>query len=417
MNFIKVSFIVSIGFLCRLVLGILTNKLVAVYAGTTGIAFMGQFQSFLQMVMSLSSGTIEAGIIKHTAEYSSNQNKLNLYWSTAIKISFSVTFILSCSMLFFRNYLSIFLFDTEEYASVFLFFAINIFLFTLNNFLLSILNGLQKISLLVMLQMVGYLMSFITIGILVYIFKIYGVLIGLTISQSLALLVTLFCLKKQIWFKVANFIQKFDESHSNKVFNFAFMAFSSAISVPTVQILIRNYIGHTLSWEDVGMWQGMWKISDIYLAIFISVISMYFLPKLSETHDVMLLKKELWFGLRIIVPLTIIVSFSIFLLKDTIIIIIFTKDFLPMQPLFKFQLIGDVFRITGVLFGYLLLAKTMTKVYIFAEISFNILFLILSIIFINYFALIGVTYAYMFNSLLYMIFLIWIFRRVLFAKK
>ncbi|MDD2384960.1 MAG: O-antigen translocase [Sulfurospirillaceae bacterium] len=416
MTLFKVSFIVSIGFICRLVLGLVTNKLVASYAGPIGIAFMGQFQSFMQMIMSLCVGTIETGIVKHTAEYSSNQNQLNFYWSTAIKVSLVLTFISSSLILFFKDYLSIVLFGTEQYSSIFLFFSLNIFLFVFNNFFLAILNGFKEISLLVVLQIAGYLMSLCSIGLLVYWFQIYGVLLGLTLSQSLAFLVTLFFLKKKKWFKLLNFTYKFESTYFKNVFNFALMAISSAISVPTTQILIRNYIGKTSSWVDTGLWQAMWRISDIYLAIIVSIISMYFLPRLSEMQDIKLLKKELWAGYKVVIPLTILMAISIFFLRDFIIVFIFTKDFLAMEELFKFQLIGDVFKVMGVLLGYLMLAKTMTKIYIFSEIGFNLLFFVLSIVCINHFGLIGVTYAYMIKSLMYTSFLFWFFRGILFAK-
>ena len=58
-----------------------------------------------------------------------------------------------------------------------------------------------------------------------------------------------------------------------------------------------------------------------------------------------------------------------------------------------------------------MLAKAMTKIFIYTEIVFSTLFVLLSILFVNNFGLIGITYAFSLNYFLYLVVMIFIFRK------
>jgi len=104
----------------------------------------------------------------------------------------------------------------------------------------------------------------------------------------------------------------------------------------------------------------------------------------------------------------------VFILKEYIILIAFDKSFLPMLELFKWQLVGDVIKIASWLLSYTLIAKAKTKYFIGTEIIFSISFVLFSIIMIDNFNLIGITYAFVLNYLLYLITMIIITKKEVF---
>ena len=142
-------------------------------------------------------------------------------------------------------------------------------------------------------------------------------------------------------------------------------------------------------------------------------LSVYYLPRLSEIKHNLELKKEIISGYKIILPVISILAFGIFFFRELAIEIAFTEEFMPMVELFKWQLIGDVIKIASWLLSYLMLAKAMTKIYIYSEIIFSISFVLISIFFIDRYGLVGVTYSYSLNYLLYLFFVIIIFKRKL----
>ncbi len=141
-------------------------------------------------------------------------------------------------------------------------------------------------------------------------------------------------------------------------------------------------------------------------------LGVYYLPRLSEIQDNKELRKEIFSGYKIIMPIVILASLIIFLLKEYVVLIAFSKNFMPMIDLFAWQLIGDVIKIASWLLAYLMLAKAMTKTYISLEILGSLSFVLLSIYFVDNYGLVGITYAYALNYFLYMFVMIYIFRKV-----
>ena len=134
------------------------------------------------------------------------------------------------------------------------------------------------------------------------------------------------------------------------------------------------------------------------------------MPRLSEINSKAELRNEIAKGYKIILPVVGTVAFLIWLLKDFIIHILFTPDFLPMKPLFTYQLLGDFFKIGSWLLAYLMLAKAMTKIFITTEIIFAASYVALSYYFMNHYGIIGATYSFCINYGLYWI-LMWIIMR------
>ena len=159
-------------------------------------------------------------------------------------------------------------------------------------------------------------------------------------------------------------------------------------------LVIRNYLVDNLGWEQAGYWQAIWYISTMYLTVVTTTLGVYFLPKLSEITDKKALRGELLSGYKVILPIVMLVSAVIYILKDFIVYILFSDDFKPMIELFLWQLIGDVIKIAAWLLSYLMLAKAMTKRYMAVEVLFNVIFVGISIYMVNSYGLIGITYAF-----------------------
>jgi PST family polysaccharide transporter len=110
-------------------------------------------------------------------------------------------------------------------------------------------------------------------------------------------------------------------------------------------------------------------------------------------------------GYKIILPFVILISFCIYNLREFIVTLLFTPDFMPMESLFFWQLTGDVFKIAGWLLAYIMLGKAMTKLYIISEILFAASFYGFTLIFTQSMGLEGVSFAYCVNYVIYFFFI------------
>lgn len=402
MTLINTSLLTGMATVIKIIAVFIINKFLSIYAGPSGLAIVGQLQDFVTMVTTFSNGATTQGIVKYTAEYKTIEEKQKIF-STSIAISLICSSIALIILVLFSDWLSVFILKDIKYSSVFIVFGFTVFLFGLNIVFMSILNGQKEIKKYVLSNIVSSLFTLFLTSILIWQFNIIGALYALVLNQSFVFFVTLIFIIKSNWFKIKYFKQGIDKDSLIKLSSFSLMAIVSAISLPLSSMIIRNYIGDNLSWDDAGYWQGIWYISTMYLMIITTSLSVYYLPKLSEISDRIELRKEIIYGFMVIIPIVMVLSFIIFLIKDYVILIAFSEKFMPMSSLFLWQLIGDVIKMASWLLAYVMIAKAMTKVFILTEIIFSITFVLLSIYFVNNFGLVGVTYAFCINYIFYFI--------------
>ncbi len=411
MGLVKTSILTAISTVIRVFTGFIINKLVSIYVGPSGLAIIGQFQNFVIISSTVGSGAISQGVVKYTSEYRDSYSKKRELLSTAVVLTLISSMLVGLFLNIFAPYLSYLILKSDIYSHLFNIFGFTIILFSLNTLLMSILNGQKEIKKYIIVNIISSLFSLLFTSFLIINFGLLGSLYAMVLNLSVIFFVTLFFVLKSSWFKIDYFTEGFSRESGIKLGKYALMAVVSAIVVPLSQMVVREYIGSNLGWSSAGYWQGIWYISSMYLMVVTTSLGVYYLPRLSEIEDKSELKEEMLYGYRVILPIVIFLAFGIYIFREYIVYIAFTKSFMPMVELFKWQLIGDVVKISSWLLSYLMLAKAMTRLYIYTEIVFSLLFVVLSILFINEFGLIGVTYAFCLNYLIYLVVMITIFRK------
>ncbi|WP_288364832.1 O-antigen translocase [uncultured Acinetobacter sp.] len=401
MNLLKTSVLNGVAVLIKTATMFILNKILAVYVGPAGYAIIGQFQNFIQMITTFAGSAINTAVIKYTAEYYEDENKQRDIWKTAgsIVLIFSLSF--SLLIFIFQKQLSTYIFHTDIYQTVFVWFAVFLTFFTFNALFLAILNGKKEVLRLVIANIIGSIFSLAVTSLLAIKYNLYGALVALSIYQSLAFLVTLFLCYKSEWFKFTYLFGKIDKTVAKKFASFALMALVSAICVPLSQIIIRIYLTQEYGVTYAGYWEAMIRLSAAYLMLVTTTLGVYYLPRLSELSGIKEIKAEVYTGYKFIFPLSVLGGVSIYLLRDWIIPLLFSETFLPMRDLFLWQMIGDSLKIGSWILAYLMLSKAMTKLFVITEIVFALIFLLLIYICTKIIGFKGVSIAYFLNYGLY----------------
>lgn len=414
MTLIKTSLLSFIATAVKLLAALVINKAVALYIGPSGLAIIGQFQNMLQLAMTASQGAINTGVTKYTAEIGAGSKELPALFSTAFKISVTCSVVVGLLLIIFSNYVAANFLNNSEYGFLFITLGCTIILYTLNALLLSILKGLKEIPLFIGINIVQSIYSLIFTTALIYFFGLNGALTALVTNQSIIFIFLLWKLRKHPIIKFKLFSTKFNKVFAGKLSKYALMSITTAILGPTSHVIIRNHIGESFGWEAAGYWQAIWYISAMYLMIITTSLSIYYLPRLSEIINKSELRKELLIGYKIILPVVSLLALSIFFLKDFIILILFSEDFQPMRELFLWQLVGDFLKLASFLLSYIMLAKAMTKSFMISEILSTITFFLLAIFLTNNCGLVGITYAYALNYLIYIVLVFFLVKREVF---
>ena len=84
-----------------------------------------------------------------------------------------------------------------------------------------------------------------------------------------------------------------------------------------------------------------------------------------------------------------------------------------MRELFAPQLLGDFFKMISQCFSYLVIAKAMTKFFIFTELFFALTYFMLSYSLINILGAEGAIWGYCINTILALLFYVFKFRKLL----
>lgn len=413
-DLIKVFSFTGLSTLVKLLTSYITVKVVASVIGPSGVALIGQLQNFTAIFTTLGAGGINNGVVKYVSEYRDEETQLNHYLRNGFKITVVLSLLFGLVLIASSTYLSRWILRDAQFSYVFILFGISLSLLSLNNYFLSVLNGLKDFRKFVAISIITSLTGLaFSVG-LVWLLQLKGALIATVTYQSVIFFVTLIFLRKTPWLSQKILWGQTNRHIIRKYFSYSLMALVSAATIPVAQMVVRGFIIGRFSMDSAGYWEGMNRISGLYLIFFTTSFSVYYLPKLSEIKESARLKQEILDVYKIVTPIIACSLLLIYILKDFLITLLFTKEFYPMKDLFAWQLAGDFFKVMSWILAFVMVAKSMTKLYIITEIMFAVIFVGLSMIFITYFGVIGATHSYCLTYFLYFIAMAVIFRKIIF---
>ncbi len=353
----------------QMVASFLSVKVTSVYLGPAGIGVLSQLQSFMSMTLGVVSGGVNTGVIRLTAEYGTDLERRRTLVSTIVRALIFVGVPASLILLLTAPWIAEKLLDDASYAPAVMLFGGLYICGLIGSLLLGLANGAKDYTSTTFINIGNILASLVLFTLLSPMYGIAGGLAAAALAPLMSLAVSAFFARRKPWFDRSALSSVFSRNELRRVAAFIPMAAASAVVVPLAQIMVRDILAAHAGMGAVGLLQGVWRLSDLYLGIFVSMFSMYYLPRFAEIKGASELRHEIGRGLLYIVPSVALISAAIYLLRDLLIAVIFTHEFLPMRDLFAWQMIGNVFRMASWLFGYVLVAKASPLLFAAIEIS------------------------------------------------
>jgi O-antigen/teichoic acid export membrane protein len=414
---LKVSFLSGILTVFRMGCGFIIIKVIAIYTGPSGIASLGQFQSLISSFNGIANAPVGSGIVRYTSENQKNGfEACSPWWQAGLHFSLYLSIPLMLLGILLSPYISKWLLgDSNYYLPVILaclFLPFGMF----GTFITSVVNGLQQYRRYMLFGMASVLISMIIMIFFVSQGGLNGALIAAALQTGLAGFVLIILVWKQDWFKKKYLFKKPAKKNITAIGKYVLMAITSAVFVPLSLILVRKILIHNVGLTETGYFQSVWKISEVYLGIITTALSVYYLPQLSKLTQFEDIKKEINHVTKIIMPFVILLAILVYIFRDTIIALLFTSSFAPCRDLFLIQLVGDVVKILSWLYAYPMLSSGNAKWFIVTEIIFAGGFVLFSFIFVNLYGIHGANYAYLLNYALYCVIMYINLRRFYFEK-
>ena len=416
MNFIKTSFLSGLSTAISLLARLISTKIVAVYLGTNGMFLMGQLKDFLRLGNTIGSFGIENGIVKYVSEYENEKTKLSNIIGTSFKINFTSALIFSGLIIIFKNQIADFLQINFSENFYFLILIFSIISASIHTCFLSIYNGLNKIKLYVLVNIFSNIISAIILVILVLEMEIIGAFYALAINQIFSLLINVIFFFIYKPFEIGWVFKKFVYDNLKKLSSFSIMAVVGPTCLIISTFIVRDFIFAEFGSDYAGSWEAMWRISAIYLLFLITTFKFYLIPTFSKLDDNEL-KKEVFKIWKVVIPIIIIITAGVYITKDLIINILLSEEFVLINTIIFFHLLGDIIKINCWVLGNIMISKADTKSFIFFQIEWSVIFVALTYLFIGKYGFVGVSISYFITYIIHFSLLNLYFRKLLWIDK
>ena len=415
MNLVKTSFLSAISTTVNLISRLVTNKIIAVYLGANGMFLLGQLKDFISIGTIVGNIGSSNGIIKYTAEYKDEHQKLNEFLNSGLKIHFYFSIVVCILTFLFRDHISNYFFKDLQFSPTLILLSFSFITVTLNNFFIAVFNGLKLIKVYLTVNVISAVISALIMIVLVIKLNIIGAFYAMAINQIAIFIITLFFIKKLPFFNIIYSSPKIDRTHFKNLTKFSLMAIIAPVCLVGATLFVRFYLNNKLGSNYAGSWEGMWRLSGIYMMFITTTFQFYLLPTFSAISNENL-KKEIFNVWNFSLPAIILVTGVVYIFKDFIIQLIFTDEFLLINSIILFHLLGDILKINTWVLGNVLISQAKTKIFIFFQVLWAVTFSVLVIVFVNKYGFVGVSYAYFLTYIIHFLSMNFYFRKLIWIR-
>ena len=386
----------------KLVISLVVQRILAVSLGETGIAKIGQLRNLTHIITSTSSLGTFNGLVKYVSEYREQKSKLNELFSTAFVFGFVGAILTSLVILFYAIWITNKLFGNLEFLFLIKILALLPPIIGLNRIFQGLINGLSDYKKFAKIELISYLLSTVLLLIFLYKFQLKGVLFSIIITPLIQLGIIIYIfgsiIKKYLQIKFLNFKISF----AKELLGYTLMAIVSSILLNYVELDIRTTISNKINVNEAGYWTAMTFISKNYLVFSSSLFALYVIPRFSRINEGHVFRKEVFIIYKIWLPLFGSGMILVYILRNTIINIIY-PNFTGLEPLFKWQLLGDFVLLASLVVSHQFLAKKMVKSYVLTELISLALFYFLAKYLVVKYGTEGAVMAHFFRYVFYFV--------------
>lgn len=409
-NLFKISFYNGLSLFVKLLAGFISSKAIAYFLGPSGLVLTANLRNLIVISENIGLMGLQNAIVIEVAQNKENPEKLKSILQSLLVFFLGCTLGLSILIILFYSLIAQKLL-LQEHSYIVFWAAFFIPFQILHIFFLQILNGLQEFKKLYLTHIFGNIFYIIFSVILLWKLALIGGLISVLVAPFILFCVVFYYYKPQFYLLIS--FKTFDYQIIKSLLPITGMILFTTIFSQITILEIRKTIVVISGINEAGYWEAMQRISSIYMLFFTSLISIYYLPKLSESILNIDKKKEYKALIKnfytFLLPLVLIVFLFIYIFKMYIIQIVLNKEFETVQHFFLGQLIGDFFKIASSILALQFFIRKEIKIYIILEAISLLLYLFLSYYFVKIYNGVGASLAFALSNGVYFL-MVLIFR-------
>ena len=384
-----------------IICSILRTKLIAVWIGAAGVGLFGIFNSAIELLGVLFHlGVRDSAVRDIASSQQPDTNKIITIVRRWVLVLGAIGLVVTMAI---SPLLSNFTFGNYDYTYAFIAIAVIIFLSSIQNGELAILQGTKELSRLAKASIWGAIGGVIISIPLFYIWRIDSVIPALV---AYSVITTIAILSQRVSTPKPTPCITFSETMSKgrSFISLGIFLTISAVVNHLVSFLFITYLNHVGDTSVVGHYQAGITLVNKYMGIIFTAIIMEYYPRLSQVSSSqkrtsIFVSHEISIMLWILLPVIAIFIAS----SELIISLLYSSEFLLITPFVVWAVIGTIFRAISWCMAYVILTRGDGKVYLVTESLSAITCITLNILAYNLWGLEGLGFAYMAWYIIYTI--------------
>ncbi len=371
---LKVTSILGIATLVRIIAGVCRAKFLAWQIGPAGIGLVGQALMYSLLTIQFCSLNMGLGMTKNISEALSQKkdNRIPLVANTAVTLQFIAAILFIVIILPFSKPLTKFLFSDYKYWIYFVGLTLvtpfAVYLIGMAN---PILFGFRKIAeytrLIILYTVIGLILVFV----LVPFYKTEGMFVQIILISVIGFFLSYYFIKKKISIKprldFSLFKYRRPRIMSFRLFRYSFFSFLQGVTGMCVLLYLRGLLIKQFGMEANGYYQVAYAMSAYYLPFVTNGIWGHFYPEMCSLKKNEDFNREINQFIRFTLFATTAIASILIIFRRYIILLLYSSEFMKAYDLLAIQVIGDIFFVLFYMFNTSLIARRRFKGVVFIQ--------------------------------------------------
>ena len=337
-----------------LVIGVIKVKALALLLGAAGVGLAGIFLNIVSLASTLAGCGIRSSGVRElsVAEEHSIATVRRALWTVHLILG-----VVGLSVLWvFRHAIATVTFGDDTYAATVGYLGIGVFFTLVTSSQSALLQGLRRISDIARVNILSALLSAIAGICTIWYWGSDGILLFVLVVPIAGFFVSGF------------FVRRIESSPSNgswsdipatwlALIRLGLPIMGGSLLILVTELATRSIISRTLSLEATGYFQAVWSISMTYIGFILVAMGTDYFPRLSKIikdhrQATVLINEQVEIALLMTGPILLLMIS----LASYVIPILYSPEFEPAIDVLRWQMLGDILKVSVWPMGFILLA-------------------------------------------------------------
>ena len=376
-------FWVGLATVFNLLVWVIAGKVMAVMLGPVGVGVYGLLRQFAQNANVVSTFNGSTTLVQGLASLPAEQRPAFARNVAIIFLGLGV--VLGLGILLGASWLAPRLLGKEIPVGVFRWMVIPLIGMSLSAFFLGVLNGYRQLKALVVCQALGPWSALALIyPAAIWIrsggYWAYSLILGVPYALIGVSGAVVAFRKKWFTHLGGGTSEKSFRRDSRRFFGLSTALLVGGCATTGLQFFINGMVVRKLGLAESGQFWVAWSLSMTYVTVLLSSLGAYYLPSLSGTRDSEVKKQLILTFTRLVLVVMPVLVTLVIVLKAECVRLMFSGDLLPSLKVFRWMLIGDMFKVLSWVWAFPMLAYAEGKTFLVLEVITNLIWGVLACI-------------------------------------